>query len=306
MSGNRDLLSAIQLLRGGERRKAAHLLLAIEAQITEPGSRLEFIDAALSALDPLEHCDKACQLAGEGSEIARARGEEDLRAYFMARRTHFLMTKVATAHHGRTSLKLAPGWIGFATESDLHRYESLSQEYHRLNSEVDDLIRGASEIAEKLGNARVRAYVLMQKGSIESSRYLEEKSECRLGILRAKAWRRLPGLRSERVLMFGWGHGRRLGALVKSFSNDFLLSARLFEMSKDPLAASAYYNLANQLRTANRFRAARKYLKMARSIAELHGDRWIIGQCDRLGAIIKKRNKDIPNYLEGERRDRAE
>ena len=242
MSANTDLRTAIHLLTQGDRKKAAAILLRINGVITDGQTRLEFIDASLSALDPLDQNDRLCDLALEGISIARGLGQENLVPHFMARRANLLMMKVAAAHHSRASLSLAPSWIAFSTEQDLRRYESLTSDLERLEKEVDDLLGNAVRIAEQRADERLLGFVLMDRGSVTSSRYLQYKSDYLRNPIRAKAWVQWRMLRYplfERFGLFSRAQGRLLNALVKSFTSDFLRAAALFGRCGDPQGASA-------------------------------------------------------------------
>src|ERR1700688_367837 len=64
----------------------------------------------------------------------------------------------------------------------------------------------------------------------------------------------------------------------------------------------AYYNLANHLRTAFLFSKAKKYLHLAKRVAERHRDENLLSSIKVLEKSIRARTRDIPNYLAGERR----
>ena len=67
--------------------------------------------------------------------------------------------------------------------------------------------------------------------------------------------------------------------------------------------ACAYYNLPNELRSAFRFHKAKKYLRLAKRIAERHGDKRLLPGIKVLEKSIRARNRDTPNYLAGEQRE---
>jgi hypothetical protein len=67
--------------------------------------------------------------------------------------------------------------------------------------------------------------------------------------------------------------------------------------------AYAYYNLANNLRSAFRFLKAKKYLRLAKKIAERYGEKRLHPGIAILEKSIRTRNRDTPDYLAGERRE---
>ena len=75
------------------------------------------------------------------------------------------------------------------------------------------------------------------------------------------------------------------------------------EAGEESGAAYAYYNLANTLRTAFRFRKAKRYLALAERIAELYEEKRLLPGIRVLEKSIRARNRDTPNYLAGERRE---
>jgi hypothetical protein len=62
----------------------------------------------------------------------------------------------------------------------------------------------------------------------------------------------------------------------------------------------AFYAAANDLRTANRFRKARRYLKQAEPIATHYKDRSLLDRIPALKERIRQRNRNVPNYAAGE------
>jgi hypothetical protein len=66
--------------------------------------------------------------------------------------------------------------------------------------------------------------------------------------------------------------------------------------------ARAYYNLSNALRTANRYRRAKRYLKQAEIIARRLNDETLLKKIPLLKERIRQRNRNVPNYAAGEGR----
>jgi hypothetical protein len=223
----------------------------------------------------------------------------------MARTADLLMLHVGLRHHEQSKLKLAPEWIEFATESDKSRHESLTADIEKLNKEIDGLLDQAVSQAEKSGNKKILGYVLMSKGDIVSSRYMQFKADHMRG-LRAKFWVRFEFMRFpifEYLLTFSNGDARVLNAYIKAFTADFLRAAKLLDEVNDSSAGAAYHNLANHLRTAYRFRAARKYVAEGKKIAAKHNDTLLMRQLDMMEKSIAAKNRDVPDYINGDARD---
>lgn len=306
MSEKDSLQNAINLLTSGRRKEAAAELLNLDSKIMDKNLRIQLIDASLSALDPIKEGERLVEMSGEGIQIAGNYGKKDLQAHFMSRRADLLMTKVTFLQYRRQNLKLAPEWIEFSTEADKQEYEKLTVQVEKLEREANDLLAQALMLAEQSGNKNVLGRVFMAKGSVESSRYLHYKTECMRGNLRAKLWLKFEFLRYpffEHLIIFTGKNAQKLQSFVDTFTENFLKAAQIFEESGDSTAGYAYHNLANDLKTAYRFRKARKYLEKAKSIAVKYNDPLLKQQVEMLGKAIKAKNRDIPDYLNGETRE---
>jgi len=121
--------------------------------------------------------------------------------------------------------------------------------------------------------------------------------------IRAKLWATFTFIRYpifEYLLTFSNGDAQKLNGYIKSFSSCFLRAAKLYEEAGEPYTGYAYYNLANQLKSAYRFGLAKKYLTKARSFALQHNDATLMQQIETLDSRIDAKNMDIPDYLNGE------
>lgn len=306
MSQNDEIQKAAKLAAEGKRTQARATLLGLDPHIKDVRTRLTFIDVALTILSPIEDNRKILSLVMEGIKITEASGLSDLKAYFMARAADSSMLPVATRRHRMSMLKLAPRWFEFATEAEKREYESLEVAVKALEKGVDSSLSQAKAIAEESGNKRVQGFVLMAKAAVERARYMQYRSDCMRSHFRAKLWSRFKVMRSpifEYFLLFKNGDARKLSAFVKAFTQSLLKAAALFEEINDSAAAHAYHNLANDLRTAYRFRSAKRYLAKGREIARRHNDSQMLRQIEEMERIISKKNKDVPDYSHGERRD---
>jgi len=305
MSERDEIKKAIELATQGKHSEARDAVLRLEPCIKELGMRLQLIDVAMSVLNNVKDNAKKAALSHEGTRIAEKIGRPDLQAHFMAKTADLATLRVAMWHHRRSILKLAPRWFQFATETDNREYESLSTLIDNLEREIDTLLSQANTLAERSGDKKIHASVLMSRGSIESARYLRFQADCLRGV-RAKLWAKFRFVRYPiflYLLTFSNGDARILITYVKSFIGSFLKAAQLSEQIDDPLAGYAYYNLANHLRSAYRFSAAKRYLRKARTIALKHKDTALMPQLEQMEKYIRAKNRDIPDYLSGETRE---
>lgn len=297
------LQNAINLVMQGQRKEAVTELLALEKIITDENLRIQLIDAVLSALDPIKENAKLIELSDEAIAMTSKYGRKDLQAFFMSRKADFLMGGMTFLYYGKANLKLSPDWIEFSTETDKKEYEVLSEKAVNTNNGINALLRDALVIAEQSNDKKVVARVLMANASIESARYLHYKSECMRGGLHTKLWVRFEFMRYpffENWLISPKERRKKLNGYIKSFTDKFLTAAQMLEGLNDSLAGYAYHNLANDLKSAYRFRLAKKYLSKAKVIAEKNNDLMLKKSVGLMEKAIKARNRDVPDYIYGE------
>jgi len=165
----------------------------------------------------------------------------------------------------------------------------------------------AMGIAQSTGNKKTKGYVWMSLGQVNSARYQHAKKEA-VGdsARRASWWLRLAPLRRhglENYLFFSFKTIKKLRGYISNFTDAFLKAAEIFREINDSAETYAFYNLANNLNTASKFKEARKYLEQAKLVAQKHNERFLLRQIEEMEQIIRDKHKNIPNYLEGETRD---
>ncbi len=304
MSEENELQTAMNLAASGKRKESATRLLGLYRRAVKPTSKLQLIDALLSVLDPVKENTSLVDLSTEGISLAGQLKFTDVQAHFMARKADFLMSKCAIPQYERHNLKLSPGWLEFSTEADKVRYEDLTAETEKHEKEISILLSNAVKLAEESGEKRVLAYVLMSKASVESLQYLQYKMDCIPGNRKITRWARLlPGFDLAHCFTFDREQKNKLNNYVTAFTRDSLRAAQLFEDIDDVNAGYVYHNLANALKNAYKFRVAKRYLAKAKSAAQKYEDGLLSQRVEEMERAIKARNKDIPNYLEGETRE---
>lgn len=294
--------NAMSLLIAGRRKEAAVELLNLYQRTTKKSLRLQLIEALMSALNHKRENQKLIDLSSEGIKFSEDLQLPALQAHFMSRKAEFLSNKSSLLHCQRAELKLAPGWLGFSTEAERISYDSLTAEIKSLEKETDRLLSDATTIAKLTGKKKVLGFILMSKGYVESSRYLDCKLKCIDVTWKSKVRLLFYKWGFEIPLLFGFKRYKRLKTYVDSFTKSYLEAVRLLEEIDDLAAGSAYYNLAVHLKMAYKFRQAKNYLRKAKFIAEKHRNTSLRHQINELKKSIKARNRDIPNYLEGETR----
>lgn len=305
MSEENKLQNAINLLTQGKRKEASPELLSLEKIITDKNLRIQLIDASLSALDPVKENKTLIRLSAEAIDIATEYQKNDLLAFFMGRKADFLEGSITFLHYEQQNIKLSPDWLEFSTEQDRDRYEELTKKIEEINSEIDSLLSQALILAEGCGKKDIIARVLMSSAGIESARYLYKKTDKIRGGLYTKLWLKLRFMRYpffENLFIFSRKKKKELASLVKSFKEKFLKSAEIFTELNDPMAGYVYYNLANGLNSAYKFSEAKTYLLKASELASYFNDSLLKKHVESLGKTIESRNRDIPDYVNGESR----
>jgi len=294
---------AMDLLLSGRRKESSVILLDLYKRAVRTGFRLQLIDALSTALDPIKENQELIDMTSEGIKLAGEMRMPTLQAHFMGRKAEFLMTKVSQYQYQRANIKLAPGWIEFSTEVDKNSYESFTKKIEELDKEIDQLLADAVSTTKKVDDKKGLAFVLMSKASIESSRYLQYKMECIRGTWRAKIWLFFHKLGFDIMPFFNPKHFKILRTYVKSFTENYLEAARLLKEIGDSAEGYAYFDLAVHLMTAYKFRKAMSYINQAKAIAGKYNDTLLLVKAQALEKSIRTKNKDMPNYLEGETRE---
>lgn len=303
MSEQNKLKEAMDLALIGKREEAAALLTSLEPVIKEPNLRLQLIDACLSTLSSIKDNEKLIQLASEAIDMTKRANLGKYQAYFMGRKADLLSFQVGIRHHRMASLKLTPRWINFATEAEETEYNILLNETNEKEKELNSLLEGALILANNSGDKKTLAYLLMERGGISSSRYLQHKADSMKSKLYGKLWLKFPIIRYPLFEhLFGLLNKdvRKLPVFVNSFRKDLLESGRLFEEIEEPIASSAYFNLAIYMKSSFRFSEAKKFLRKSHNIALRHNDLATLAKIKEMEKSIELKNEDTPQYLSEE------
>lgn len=305
MQEENKLQSAISLLVQGRRKEASTELLSLEKIITDKNLRIQLIDAALSALDPVKENETLIRLSTEAINIAREYQKNDSQAFFMGRKADFLEGSITFLHYEQQNIKLSPDWLEFSTEQDKDRYEELTKRIEEINSEIDSLLSKAFILAEASNKKDIIARIFMSAAGIESARYFYKKADKVRGGLYTKLWLKIRFMRYpffENLFIFSQKKKKELAGLVKSFKEKFLKAADIFTELNDPMAGYVYCNLANSLNSAYKFSEAKKYLLKALELANHFNDALLKKHIESLEKTINSKNRDIPDYVNGESR----
>ncbi len=306
MSIKSRLQSAKELANIGEYKKASKELLSLDSKIKDTNVRLQFIDACLAALDQVAENKKMISLCKEGEELSSSISRLDLVAFFMGRRADLITIKSAFLLHEKKNLKLMPEWLEFATVGEQKRHQKLTEEIKKYEDKADALFKKSINIATDINKPEILARILMSKASVMSTRYLSEKNKYIKGRFKIKLWLKFNFLRYpffENILFIPRNKIGKLKKLYNSYTNDFIKSAEIFEELNDPMSGYVYHNLANNLITTYNFKFAKRYLNKAKDIANKYSDVALQKRTTILEQKIKEKNRNIPDYANGEVRD---
>ena len=309
MTERDEIKTAINLLVQGRRDEAAKELLRLESKVTDKDLRFEIAGALISAADPISHNEKLMAVTKEAISTARGYGRHDLEAKFMCRLAEFLSSKNALLYYQRKNLKLVPGWIEFATESDRQRYKHLSSEIQRVEEEIRQILDHALQAGQNMDDKETIGTCLMARGAILSMDLTNYKMENLDGTIRAKLWLKVPLLRYpffEQLIVFPGKEGKKIKSLINEMTENYVEAAKAFEQIDNSLSGYAYYGLANHLKSAYKFRDASNYLEKAEVVANKYNDLLLAKQVAMLRSSIVQKNKDIPDYVNGETRKASE
>jgi hypothetical protein len=300
---------AERLWRSGRINDAIQLHLDLCLNGRDAGVRLW---SAMAVVDRLKFSDapeKLLEVCTVGSDCAKELSDSARRALFMAKKAEYLATFTGlNLTHRRKRLRMAPGWFAFGLASEEQLFVELTNQIAENEKVSDELIEASKDISSSAGDMRTKGHVAMCAGTIAFQRYMDQKLESLPSQLPIPRWLRwvVPLLREYRVdeyLLYDSHTRRRMRALLAKNQAQFAQAARIFKSAgEDKTAAYAFYNLANNLRSAYRFGAATRYLNQARDIAEKYNDERLLKGIGLLEKSIKAKNTDTPDYAAGERR----
>jgi hypothetical protein len=279
---------------------AAHVVLSRKAQSAELRLRSSLV--LIERLNPAWNVEVILEACSTGLAMAMKLGDNGTKAYLMGMRARNLAILAASLIEERKSLRLAPGWFRSALERDEEKYKSLSAQIDQIDAEIDQLAHGAQRESP---DQATRGQVLMSVANVSFQRYMGLKSD------RLRMTFRLPSfireaLRTSALDEYVWYSSPDRQAMrnhLKQCEQRYGEAVSAFRTASDELnVAYTYYAVANDLRSANRFRKATRYLNHAEAIARLHHDERLLNRIPILRERIRQRNKNIPNYVAGEGR----
>jgi hypothetical protein len=193
---------------------------------------------------------------------------------------------------------MAPGWFAFSLERDEKRWTDLTTQIDGINMEADLLIASALKICDDANDKDAKGRVLMSAAAIAFQRYLNVKLDALPSSIPVPSWL-LTRLRERclyEYILYDANTRHRMRRLVGENEARFLEAVQLFmEAGEEEMAGYAYYNLANNLRSAYQFGEASLHLNAARNIAEKYSNETLLQGTRVLKERIRAKNRGSAN-----------
>lgn len=294
--------NASTLLITGNKEKAKETFLEIYNGAKNPAQKLNAILGLLDALSPVKEIDELISYSNEALQMARNLNANATEALVKARKGNFLQNKTTHLAYERDCLKLSPDWVAFALEQEKQRYEYLDNKIKGYKKDTDQLFKEALETAGELGDLTLKGRILMMQGDLRGTDYLYKLTELvqPKGHFKTKLFNEyyIRKLRIDKYLVFNRGERKELKMIIREFENMFLQSAQCFMSAGDEnMAGYSYYNLAIPLKSAFQFRKARRYLNMAKLIAEKYKDISLMTSVSNMEDALRQENRSYYERL---------
>lgn len=267
-----------------------------------PELRLESALALIERLNPARSVDIILEACSTGMDMAEKLGKIQIRAHLMSVRAQDLAILNGSLMLARKNLRLAPGWLGFSLERDEQQYKELTARIEANDGEADRLARDAEK---ESGDKATLGHVLLSVANISFQRYMSRKLDSlhKIAPLPSFIRKKLESYALDECLWYDIPDREAMRNNLKECECRYLEAAAAFHAAGDELkVACAFYGLANDLRSANRFRKAKRYLRQAEKIARHHNDQTLLKRISLLKERIRQRNRNVPNYAAGEGR----
>jgi len=291
---------AERLWASGDAKAAAQVHIDLSRHAQNPELRLRSALALIERLNPAWNVEMILEACSIGMDMANQLAETQTRAYLMSMRAKNLTIWNGSLIVARKNLRLAPGWLGFSLECDERQYQELTARIEANDKEADRLARDAQR---ESGDQATLGHVLLSVANISFQRHMSLKVDSVHKIPRLSAFLRekLKSYVLDEYLWYSRPDRQRMRNYLQECERRYSEAVAAFRAVGDDLNVGyAFYAAANDLRTANRFRKARRYLNQAETIAIHHKDRTLLDRIPALKERIRQRNRNVPNYAAGE------
>jgi hypothetical protein len=282
----------------GKTAVAEHVDLMRRGQ--NPELRLRSALILVERVNPGWNVDVILEACLTGIEMTEKLGETSTRTYLMGVRAKTLAVWSGSLVTARKNLKMGPGWLGFSLERDEEQRKSLSTLIEANEKEVERLTHDAQK---ESGDPATLGHVLCSMGNISFQRYLNRKCDSLQKLVRLPSFLRelLRSYALDEYLWYSLHDRQTMRTHLNKCERRYSEAVMAFRAAGDEVnVAYAFYAMANDLRSANRFRKAMRYLRQAETIARRLNDLTLLGRIPVLKERIRQRNRNVPNYVAGE------
>jgi hypothetical protein len=293
---------AERLWASGDPKAAARVHIELTRHAQKPELRLRSALALIERLNPAWNVGAILEACSIGMDMAKKLGESPTKAYLMSMRAKNLAMLNGSLILARKNLKLAPGWLGFSLERDEQQYKELTARIEANDEETDRLARDGQK---ESGDQGTLGHVLLSVANISFQRYLSVKVDGFHKIVPLPSFigEKLKPYALDEYLWYSGPDRKRMRNHLKECERRYSEAIAAFRAAGDESNVSyASYAAANDLRSANRFRKAKHYLRHAETISMHYKNTILLDRITVLKERIRQRNRNVPNYAAGEGR----
>jgi hypothetical protein len=304
MSETDELREAEYLIAQGMQAKAQPILWRLY-ESKNSGFALQAGLLLLAALDQVTQAQKLFQITEQCIATASVLGRRDIYAFLLIQKAKLLLREFSDLLFRRQCLKLAANafqWIDFSLREDKAEYESIVGKMKDLEQEI------AALVTRTLGEARsnpdhyFQGKILMELGEVAFLRYMLDLGllmEC--GPLRSKI-HNIYFVRRWNLDKFISYDRKARRKLRESFRNAVLCQKRAMAefIARDykSEAGHAAYALALHHTLTFRFSKAKRFLRLATTMANPQRDVNLLFRIAELGRTIKDGNRHPRKWVE--------
>jgi len=291
MSEEDKFSQAETLLSAGNKEEAAEKFLELFNSSSDVVTRLNCGLELNRSLDPVRDTEQLLVITDETLRLADRLIDKDIKAIALCYKGLLLIHSKITKIDRMKRIKLSPDWFEFSLEREKQEYETLEQELDDMENEATISLQEAEKIADRTKDTALKATVYSMIGQSFGYRSMEFRYN-KIGKSGFRLW--LIEKQLEHLL-YSRKDKKSLKTIHKQADKFFLKAIKTAEENNNlPEKGLALYNYANQLRTMNRYRKAKKILNLSKEIAIKTSDKYLLNNIDILLERVK--TKKVPQY----------
>ncbi len=303
MSDAQELQRARQLVISGQIDAALPILWRLYAS-RDLNVRLNAALALLSTLNRVTESQKLREVVDAAIKLAAELRRTDVYAYLLAQKATYLFDQLNTLVYRQRNLILASAlfkWIDFSLDRDKQEFEANTKACGQLEKEIGKLAAEALKLAESVTNHYTRGHIFSTVADVHFSTLLYQQLKNTAGGRIASSIANLYYVRRLHLDRFIVLDRRTRKAIREAKRETFRLFAKaLAEFQAGGLQgdlAYVYYNLALKRKLTFNFARARRYIKIAKRMAEANNDRHLLNRAVDLEKDIQDKYRHPRDYV---------